>query len=390
MIPACCRVKAFSGASVLAVLFGLFGTPGYVFAGPVPCQQRGARALNLLVENDTKTFPFDLFHQSDDEYTNGVQATWARARATETDGRNQAVWPFGSDPDRCYSSSVGLGQSLYTPVDLFTTERITTDRPYAAWLYGTYAVHAYRTEENAIGELTVRTKVTVDINAGIIGPAAQGEWAQNTAHRVFNIRVGDNGPIKIAMGWANQLPNEPALYVEYRRDDERTEGFIRRSRIFDVSTKWRGTFGNVFIFGGAGGRVRFGFGLHDEGVERPTTLTLVRAMSEGSTSAAGQNASLGTSAIGWLRVLVPTELYWFGESEGRLVFRNEFLDGPLFRAFPTTIQKRPVVGDAEAGLVIAWGPVKATYRTVVRTAEFFGQPANHYFGSFALTFGAGL
>ena len=341
-----------------------------VEAGVRKCTPVPTATFDFQLENDFKEI--SLFHQSDDEYTNGIRFRWSQAILNGANGPEHSVWPFRPRADRCFSVSYTFGQNLYTPKDLLTPDRILTDRPYAAWLYVGYSISAF-TLTNRLGPMTgVRTLQILDVNVGVIGPAAIGQWAQNHAHRWFNVRVYDGGPIKIAQGWPNQLPNEPAFFGEYKRDDKWTEAFVGESRVFDLVTTARGALGTVFIFAGAGARARVGYGLQDSVIGRPTTI-------------AWEYARLSDSKLAWVSKLVPTESYVFGAVEGRAVARNEFLDGTAFRDTPQSVEKRRGVGDVEIGGVVGWPVVKVTYRTVVRTSEYPLHPDNHYFGSIDFT-----
>lgn len=342
-------------------------------AADPPCVTVAGNRVDAVLENDTKAF--DLVHQSDDEYTNGVRVAWSHMMQSGSAGPFHTVWPFRERVDRCFEVSLAFGQSLYTPRNLLTPARMLDDRPYAAWLYGSYTIAAYALTSETGARRGLKTLRAVDLNVGVIGPAANGEWAQNTAHRIFDVRVYPGGPLKIAQGWPNQLPNELGFFVEFRREDKRAEAFSGDTRYLDFVTTVRGAAGNVFAFAGAGGRARLGFGLHDAVVGRPTTISF---------------KSLQTTPGGapsWLSFLVPTEFYLFAATEGRFVLRNEFLDGTLFVDSPQSVQKNGLVGDFDFGTAIGWRAFKVTFRTVVRTSEYRLHPGNHYFGSLAVTVG---
>jgi len=122
------RGLAFASAVLLTVMVAA----AVEAAGP-RCKPVPTATFDFQLENDFKEI--SLFHQSDDEYTNGIRFRWSQAILNRADGHPEhSVWPFRPRADRCFSVSYTFGQNLYTPKDLLTPDRILTDRPYAAWL----------------------------------------------------------------------------------------------------------------------------------------------------------------------------------------------------------------------------------------------------------------
>ena len=340
-------------------------------------------------------------HQSDDEYTTGVRLAGVHTIEPGQKGPLHTLRPFTAAPERCFTWRWEWGMSLYTPTNLLTPNLITSDRPYAGWMYVSYGLNAYDVApvpHQPPSVTSVRTAQSFDVYVGIVGPHAYGEFLQNTAHKLFNVRVYPDGPIKLAQGWANQLKDEPAFYVQYRRTTKRKEGLTSAHwRYADIANVWEGTAGSVFTYGGLGAVARLGYNLSDDLSNRP--ISLVQAEPSAShdpvattaryhsthASSMGQGGS-ASECPSWLRLLVPSEAYLFTNPQARLVLRNEFLDGSLFRESPQTVTKEPVVADLDTGAVLRWRPFKVTYRAVIRSSEFRIHAGPHFYGSLAVSY----
>ncbi len=82
---------------------------------------------------------------------------------------------------------------MFTPRDTQISPPDPRDRPYAGPLLGNAAlIHD-----------TDRARSVLDLNVGVIGPAALGEEVQNGFHSLIS-----QEPNK---GWDSQLPNQPVL-----------------------------------------------------------------------------------------------------------------------------------------------------------------------------------
>lgn len=311
--------------------------------------------LTLQVEND-------LMVGEDDGYTSGVRIGYL---SPEVEARHLARDLAGRLPLIGMNDKVrfglALGHNLYTPEDIKRPIPDPNDRPYAAWLYLSFALLGYDDgeEEGApLGDVETMQRLSLDV--GIVGPAALGEQTQNTVHRII-------GSPK-ARGWGSQLRNEPGVVLNYERGWR--EVFIDDVDLgigkfdFDVMPHWGAALGNVMTYGSAGSTIRFG-----QGIKRDFGPPRIRPSLPGSSHFARGDFS-------W---------YLFAGAEGRLVARNMFLDGNTFRDSPS-VTKHPLVGDFEAGLAINFGTVRLSYTHVVRSP---GGPDLKWerFGAVALSFG---
>ncbi len=104
-----------------------------------------------------------------------------------------------SDLAVTYRNELAIGHNIYTPENYISNALQVNDRPFEGWLYSEYTTVANtRNNETAMG-----------VNIGLVGPAALGKQIQTFNHSIIN----DPKPL----GWNNQLKNEPALLLKYRR-----------------------------------------------------------------------------------------------------------------------------------------------------------------------------
>jgi hypothetical protein len=309
-------------------------------------------SLSFISENDKYAMRGD-----DKHYTNGLRLGWISAPVD----RDGMVRRFADslpifDPAGEIRIGFAIGQSIFTPTDLEATQLITTDRPYAGWLYLAAALVGERF--GGAGGAPDRLD-TLELSLGVIGPSAGGQRVQNGWHGL--IGVGD------AEGWDNQIPDQPGVNLFYERKWRAASGglvgFDPRLAV-DVMPEVSASLGNILTYAGAGATLRFGRNLDvDWGPER------IRP---------------GLSGTGYVRRGDGMGWYLFAGFEGRAVAYNAFLDGPWFRASPD-VDKKPLVGDFQAGLAFTWRGFRMAYTYVVRTPEFDGQDGADRFGAITLT-----
>jgi hypothetical protein len=296
--------------------------------------------LSLAVEND-------LFGGSDRYYTNGILLTWQSPSAG-------LPWPLaGLDRQLDFILGPGnlrwglsFGQSIYTPQD--TTPRIPDprDRPYAGYLYG--AASLVRSAE--------RSQTLLELQLGVVGPSALGEFVQNNYHDLLNIRNAE--------GWDRQLKDEPAATALFERRWRLPLGNVGSLQA-EVIPIVAAALGNVQTYASGGGMLRIGDGLDaDWGPVR------IRP------ALAGSAFFQPRQDFGW---------YVFAGVEGRAIARDIFLDGNTWRDGPR-VDKRVFVGDAQAGVAVLWRGVRFAYTQVVRSEEFYGQRGVQSFGAFSASF----
>jgi lipid A 3-O-deacylase len=307
-------------------------------ASPADAQQGDPQGVfTFVVEND-------LFSRdnADKHYSNGVRISWM----SPDSGGPSGLWELGEwvpliDLKARRRTGFTLGHNLYTPEN-----RIFNDRPYGAFLYAGLAFQSQSdTQLN-----------TVELDVGVVGPAALGKQIQNNFHRVIGSEE--------AHGWHNQLQNEPGVALVFERKwrylAETAGGYG-----IDVTPHVAGSIGNVFTYGGAGLTFRLGEDLSvDFGPPR------IRPSLPGSAS-----FDKPLDRFAW---------YLFAGGEARAVARDIFLDGNTLGS-EQSIEKRPFVLDLQAGLAVVISQTRISYTQVWRSKEFDGQRKGDYFGSFSIS-----
>jgi len=241
---------------------------------------------------------------------------------------------------------------MYTPNDIFQTELIKNDRPYAGWLYTGIGFHRKTEKLLDIFEVTV----------GLIGPQSYAREAQDTIH---DLRDFDK-----ARGWDNQLKNEPGLNFSIERKQRVFDRDYSRLG-FDVITHYGVSLGNVFTAANMGLEFRAGWNIPQDFGE----ALLGRS---GNSNSPGLNENSRWHGNLW-------SLYAFTAIDGRAVARNIFLDGNTF-ANSHSVDKEHWVGDWATGVsAIINGRYKIAYSQVIRTREYQGQNDGQIFGATSLT-----
>jgi hypothetical protein len=306
----------------------------------------------------------DRFAGSDRHYTNGLGGAWLWAPkkgpgALERLGA--ALPPVLADAER--RVGVAVGQSIFTPERIGERDLIREDRPYAGWLYLGLAALSYgeRRSGPVAGDLE-----SFEIGLGVVGPAAFAEDVQTAWHEFFEFTRPH--------GWDNQLDNEPGLVLAYNRlwrfcadlDGVDCRTGARGAASVDLIPHVGGTLGNVFTYLAAGAKVRLGEGLRGD-------------LGPSRTRPGLPGWSFHTPGDGF-------DWQVFAGAEGRLVFRNIFLDGNTF-SDSHSVSKKSLVGDFEIGFTVSWDygwPISVSYRHVLRTPEFDGQRGSDQFDSLSI------
>lgn len=301
-----------------------------------------AGTLSLQIEND-------VIGNTDRYYTNGLQITW---RSPSSDLPGPLAWldrqlAFIQGPGTL-RWGLAAGQSIFTPRNTQLSNPDPNDRPYAGLLYG--AVSLVRTTGTSFS--------TLELQLGLVGPSAGGEWVQNE----FHSRIGSPR----ARGWAYQLHDEFVGALILNR--------IWRVPLFDAGNVQSEilpsaavSLGNLQTYAGLGGMLRIGRMLNaDFGPPR------IRPALAGS-----QFFQPTDDGLGW---------YLFAGVDGRAVAYDITLNGNTWRE-SRHVDPRPLVADLQAGLALIWRGMRITYTQVWRTEEFYGQRGGfQQFGSLSLSF----
>jgi hypothetical protein len=356
------RTRTLLFATALALVIGS-STAGAqsipVDTNPDPDEKRDI--FTIQIENDV----FNRFGKSDRDYTSGVRFGWLSSALPDLPDSLVTLTTiptfFGEGPASSVTRRVGIsfGQNLYTPADTDTSVRIPNDRPYAAWLYSSFALQSTykRVNPKTMKEEPVRLD-TIALDIGLIGPAAGGEFVQNNFHRLIGVAT--------ANGWANQLHNEPTFGLTFERRWRTGRGVVFEDPKleYDVVPRLGVALGNAATYASAGGTLRIGKDLRND--FGPTRARPALPGSEGFIG----------DGFGW---------YFFVGAGGEAVARNIFLDGNT-DGNSMRVSHRPFVAEAQAGLAILFRGVRISYTQVLRTPEFFERDRWDQFGSFNVTF----
>lgn len=287
--------------------------------------------VQLFIEND-------MFAGSDRYYTNGIKIgggiELSLIQELLTPIPESLLNALAKKPPQGEApvNHIGLfiGQNLYTPRDISIAENQPGDRPWAAWLY--------------IGNVLQRVQGhrldSVELDIGMVGPAALGKQVQSGWHRLLDVRQ--------PKGWSNQIPNEPAFMLAYLQ--KRRYG----NREFQIVPHAGVTAGSVMTLARAGGIVRIGSRMTGFG---PDTIEPGGAMLQ---STREEDLKSPEGCCEW---------YLFAGGEYRLVARNIFLDGPMFREGPN-VNHRNVVHDFNTGFAFRYRQLNFSLTHIRRSEEF--------------------
>jgi lipid A 3-O-deacylase len=312
----------------------------------------------LQIENDV----FNRIGRSDRDYTSGIRFGWLSPALTFPEGfvrLTTAPVLFGAkDLTATRRIGISVGQNLYTPEDTWASFPIPNDRPYAAWLYASFALQTTYKQTTGSEKDSPVLLDTLQLDLGLIGPAAGGEFVQNNFHTLIGVAR--------SFGWANQLHNEPTIGLTFERRWRigPPEPFLAEPRLeYDFIPRLGLALGNVATYAGVGGTVRIGKNLRND-----------FGPSRARPALSGSEAFIG-EGLGW---------YLFAGIGADAVGRNIFLDGNT-DGNSLRVSHRPFVGEAQFGLAVQFRGLRITYTQVVRTPEFFERERFTQFGSLNVT-----
>jgi len=322
---------------ILTATFLLAGTTG------VSAEQNGLNYLSIVTENDNYA-P----ERQDRHYTNGIRFAFGLAGDDSPWYRWLSGFSGLGNASRQYE--IALGQNIYTPENFTRSAPIPDDRPFAGWLHA----------ELSLTSRAPGVEEALAINLGIVGPAALGEETQKFIHDL----IDDPKP----RGWDNQLRNEPALLLRYRRSWF-TPLFNTAGISADLVSRFGTSLGNVVTEAGIGAAVRLGNYLPGTDIPRRIQPGL---------SGSGGYIPVRRGRTDWMI---------YAGLQGRGVAYNIFLDGNLYRD-SLSVDRKPLVYDAELGMTLGIGrfpnPVFFAFGLIWRGKEFDGQQSSDNFASATL------
>jgi hypothetical protein len=321
---------------------GLAAASFIVASGSAAPPQDPAGIVTLQIENDAAS---TLKGTSDRYYTSGLRLGYTSGTDAVPDalaGLGRAVWGDGVQ-----RISVDISQSVFTPRNTQISPPNPRDRPYAGYLNATLGLLHDNDNARSLMALTL----------GVVGPSALGRVVQNGFHDI----IGDT-PNR---GWSAQLKDEPAIELLAERTYR-----LPIAQFYGVETDalpaLTAGVGTVRDYVQAGVSFRLGQGLgSDFGAPR------IRP------GLSGSDAYTPTRLFAW---------YVFAGADGQGIARDVFLDGNTFRGRGPSVDKRPYLGEFQAGLAAMFHGVRVSYTQTWQTESFKGQKSGLFnFGSLALS-----
>lgn len=244
-----------------------------------------------------------------------------------------------------------LGQNIFTPENITVKELQPAEQPYGGWSYV------------GLGLVTVNDKdasghwlENLELDLGVVGPASKAEEAQREWHRLIGV--------ELPQGWDHQLKDEFGVLLNY--EVKKVVPVLGKSGglALDVSPSLGLALGNIYTYVSSGATLRLGRDLpRDYGPPR------IRPALQGS---------------GFFKGGSKPACYLFVGVEARAMGRNIFLDGNTWKN-SHNVDKKRLVGDLQAGLVVSWGRFRGSFTNVFRTREYYGQKEKDEFGSINLS-----
>lgn len=293
-----------------------------------------AHFISVQLENDS------INNTSDQYYTSGIEVSLLHGDTRPPPWLSSIAeaFPFYENSADLNFANYSIGQKIFTPREKEAKELVPGDRPYAAYLYASAAItsridHDEYFDHGNMLELTV----------GLVGPSALGEETQNTMHTIQGYGRSN--------GWEHQLRDEPIIGLGYSRLWRMVRPAIAGLQ-YGLNGHLTMALGNAYTYAGGGAMLRFGDNLRRD-LNPP-------------------NIRPGFPGVSYYQSLKGMDWYAFIGHEVRWVARDIFLDGNSF-VESHSVEKEPVVGDTQLGLVFLHRDIRISISTTLRTREFKGQ-----------------
>ena len=344
-------------ALFIPVLTGLPRAASAQAQDPVPV--KAPWRLGLTVDND-------LPAGTDRYYTNGVRLalaspSWrgdapAPGVPSWLQAMSRAFAPARPAADRSFVS-LFLGQEMYTPIDIWRSEPLADDSPYAGFLYAGLGFHRFG--PSVLDSLTLLI--------GVVGPSSLAGAAQRAVHQLFGFQR--------PFGWPHQLKDEPVLGVAFDRKGKIRPAAPAGRFGWDVVGHAGGALSNAVTEAAGGFLVRAGWGLpEDFGPARQRLGIDGAGLCPDDRFGAAEKAGSG--------------FYGFAGLDVHAVLRDIVLDGNLFQDGPR-VEKVPLTADVTAGLAVRGRRFEIRFSYVYQTRHFAEERKRFVYGSLTAVFGLG-
>ena len=291
------RTRLRAGALTRGLRLAVFGLVIMSAAHPARAQ---IRSVEFQLDNDQFAFTPG---SKERWYTSGIFVRAALDPQPDApDARVMAAWCrslIDCDPNAQMQRIWSVSQVIYTPAYTGTTLPQPKDWPYAAALSAGLKVMAQGS----------RTRQSLGLQLGVIGPAALGEPVQNAVHRL----VGQ----PLALGFDLQVKTQPLIQADWSR----LVAIPLAGRTdLDLVTRTAVLLGNPVTQAGIGAQFRFG--VLPAGPGWPGEFMPASAATRG--------------------------LYGFIGAQAQAVARNQLIDGET-AGYESLVKSRHAVGELFAG-----------------------------------------
>lgn len=171
-------------------------------------QQKFSREISLVTDNDLY-----VSTNRDRYYTSGIFIAYRHLAKIKKENLEKKIHEWQ------------IGHKMYTPIKPIVQSISEHDRPFAAYLYGSFGIkRVYKTSKI----------LSTSLQIGVVGPDAKGDEVQNFIHKFYGYRE--------VVGWKHQIKNAIGLnfgteYVHFLGND--------KSNTLDASWVSSGNVGTV-------------------------------------------------------------------------------------------------------------------------------------------------
>jgi hypothetical protein len=185
-------------------------------------QQKFSKEISLLTDND-----LFVSVNKDRYYTNGLFLSYRYIAENKKEKEEKRIIEWQ------------LGHEMFTPYKAIVPNISQHDRPFAAYLYGSFGIHRFY-KNNRI--------FNTSLQVGVLGPAAFGKDVQDFIHDMYNFDM--------AVGWKHQIKNSFGLNlnVSYLKHI-----LNNASNYVDISWLNEGKIGTIYTNISSGFYSRIGF-----------------------------------------------------------------------------------------------------------------------------------
>ena len=307
---------------------------------------------DFFLERFNIYFENDIFDKTDKGYTNGVKFSTIFNVNTEVYPFFKA--PFFYDSTKNHFVTFSVGQDIFTPEDTQALPPDTKDRPYAGWLY--MGMNWQQGDANNLDSL--------EIQVGVVGPAALGEQIQNGIH-------SKTGSLE-AVGWDYQLANEPGLIVSYEHRWRHVTDELFLGINADAIPYAGFALGNVLSYANVGTAVRFGWNIPSDfgkSVTHPAQEAGVPAFDRGAHHFRNKFS-----------------FYFLAVVDAGFIARDIFLDGNTFKDSASVPERDYLIGAFTAGFGLDIYALHIVFLNTHKTKDFVLDNKGFSFGTIGVSY----